>query len=935
MRHVSRPALPCAVAAAVLAAACTAAAAPLNPELLRTGDPSLLARIPAEPSLEIPGVLHAAAMRGGRHWTGHPRILAILVDFEDHTADDGSRTPEDIERLLFSRGEMTTPSLRDYYQEVSGGRLDVTGEVVGWYRMPLSRAAYVDGSSGLGADYPRNARGLAADAVRAALDAGIDLHRFDNDGPDNVPGSGDDDGILDALIVIQAGRGAERTGSPNDFRSHVLTMTAMSEAQGLGIPDYVVIPSEENVGVPVHEFGHILGGEDLYDTTGRAWGLGYFSVMAYNMWLVNGTRPGGPDPYTRLQWGLASVDVLGADEPDIDIPAINETPYVLRLWTLGETGREYFLVENRRPVGVDALLPGDGLLVYHVDENVSRQDSHSRYRVALVQADGLRSLEVEDKPYNGGEAGDYFPGKLDVRRWGDDTLPSSRSNHGDATRVTLRVLDDSGPVIRVAAEVGRRVAGGPAPHLVLEPVDGYLGQRAVPGVAVPLRVVLVNYGTRLRAGTLSFTTRDPRITVSNAGSVPVSSVGSLGRLSLPEPLLVTVAPDAGPPALIEASWEGEEGTWSLAARVPREHDVVLRDGFEDSDETVTTRSLADGKPAWTWVTGFSHQGAHAWGAGGRSGYPERMDALLELPPATVGPGAVLHFAHLLLTSPPTGTAAFDGGFLEISLDGGSNWDVADPEGGYPTRFVLTSGNSYPGFPAWAAFDNEWREETVLLRAGENRIRFHWVSDYSASPGKDMGWFVDDVVIEDPHGSHAAVLEVAGIDGGDVRLSYRITPMVSPAVPTPVRLIQEGPEETLILGDWLVDEDRGGTFTARGLRPGNRYRFRMEFPYGAIPDRVVTIPAAGQDVFRAPAMVRRGDGAWIEYRATAAGPLTLDVFDVSGRLAARWLDGPSPEGWHRLLWPGRTGAGHVLAPGVYFLRLHTETYEETRRVVLLP
>ncbi len=410
----------------------TAHTAPLHPDLRE--NPTISSGVPPEPLIEplspSSGFLGTAATRFGRRWAGSPRVLVLLVDFSDRPADPAVYDSGHFRKLLFSENEMEFGSLRDWYREVSYRRMDVTGEIFGWYRMPLTYAEYANGVSGLcGNCTPGNARGLAGHAVDAAIADGVDFTRFDNDGPDGVPGSGDDDGILDALIIVFAGLGAERTGSRDDIRSHYWDMILNKQVQGIQLPDYAMIPERENVGIAVHEFGHVLGGEDLYDTSNRGVGLGYFSVMALGIWFNNGRSPGRPDPFTLIRWGFLDPENPGADEPQLLIPAIADAPYVLRLWTRGEPGPEYFLVENRRPGGIDRFLVGDGLLIYHVDERVRDQSNPGRYRVAVLQADGLRSLQGND-PRSLGDAGDFFPGREDVRTFDEATDPGSLSHDG-------------------------------------------------------------------------------------------------------------------------------------------------------------------------------------------------------------------------------------------------------------------------------------------------------------------------------------------------------------------------------------------------------------------------------------------------------------------------------------------------------------------------
>src|SRR5262245_617985 len=189
-----------------------AQAAPLHPRFF--GDASI--RVPPE-SPPQSGALSAAATRFGRRWTGHPRLLVILADFSDRPANV-SHPSAYFDSLLFSRGEVPTGSFREWYEEATYGKIEWSGEAVGWFRMPLTYADYANDQSCYCTCNPNSAGGMVYHAFQAAVGAGVDFRRFDNDGPDGVPGSGDDDGIVDGFVVVFAGIGAERSGLTTDIR---------------------------------------------------------------------------------------------------------------------------------------------------------------------------------------------------------------------------------------------------------------------------------------------------------------------------------------------------------------------------------------------------------------------------------------------------------------------------------------------------------------------------------------------------------------------------------------------------------------------------------------------------------------------------------------------------------------------------------------------
>ena len=83
---------------------------------------------------------------------GTLRVIVVLVDFSDKPM---TQTAEPLQRpVLLARACMPTKSVREYYQEVTNGLVDIQGDVVGPFRMPQTLAAYAHGASGLGGALP-------------------------------------------------------------------------------------------------------------------------------------------------------------------------------------------------------------------------------------------------------------------------------------------------------------------------------------------------------------------------------------------------------------------------------------------------------------------------------------------------------------------------------------------------------------------------------------------------------------------------------------------------------------------------------------------------------------------------------------------------------------------------------------------------------------
>jgi len=68
----------------------------------------------------------------------------------------------------------------------------------------------------------------------------------------------------------------------------------------------------------------------------------------------------------------------------------------------------------------------------------------------------------------------------------------------------------------------------------------------------------------------------------------------------------------------------------------------------------------------------------------------------------------------------------------------------------------------------------------------------------------------------------------------------------------------------------------------------------------------------------------------------AGPgrVTIEIFDVSGRLVARLLDERREAGRHRVEWRGTDAGGEAVPSGIYFCRMRAAAYEATRKIALI-
>lgn len=370
--------------------------------------------------------------------SGQPALFGLLVvpvEFAD-TRFEGGWTPQKSLSPILDGGGPST--LTNYFDVASGGQFEVRVTLTPVVRLQKNRQDY----SILGSTNAERSRMMAAEALETVRDWGLEFRLLDMDGPDGVAGSGDDDGQVDGVLFLHAGVGLENDLETGLIPAHQYFLAEPVVSDGIGAAFYAVASHSSGLGIWAHETAHLLGLEDRYDprlgTSGGSeiqslGGLGRFSLMASGAWGTGqGRQPSLPDAYSCLQLGWVKVrdlDTRGVERQSLR-PGL-ETGEVGRLWTNGEVGDEFFLVETRNPAATapfDAAVPGQQLLVYHVDETlvdgVLIPDSGWQFHlpVRFVEADGNDGLAAG---LDDGGWPDVFPGSEGITEFGPLTMPGS------------------------------------------------------------------------------------------------------------------------------------------------------------------------------------------------------------------------------------------------------------------------------------------------------------------------------------------------------------------------------------------------------------------------------------------------------------------------------------------------------------------------------
>jgi flagellar hook assembly protein FlgD len=63
-------------------------------------------------------------------------------------------------------------------------------------------------------------------------------------------------------------------------------------------------------------------------------------------------------------------------------------------------------------------------------------------------------------------------------------------------------------------------------------------------------------------------------------------------------------------------------------------------------------------------------------------------------------------------------------------------------------------------------------------------------------------------------------------------------------------------------------------------------------------------------------------------------VSIDIYDLLGRKVSSIVNGYYQSGSHEVLWDGISGSGNDLPTGIYLYKFKADTFEETRKMILL-
>lgn len=312
----------------------------------------------------------APATRAGDGKPIRKTCIIILAQYKDvkmkYCADDF--------RKLINEGEKCA---RKYFEDQCLGEYEFHFEIgpIVTLSQPL---AYYGGNKEDGGD--KRVPDAIAEACRRSSEMGVDFSKFDDD----------NDGWVDNVFMFGAGKDEAQGGGDDCIWSHAWNIKYANidlTLNGKKIGSYAVSAELRNdpglpmtgIGTFCHEYAHIIGLPDMYDTDGEDNGQseclwGSPSLMDSGCYNDSGNTPPCFTAVERDLLGIGKEENLKAGSYTLE--PIGKNGRFIKYET-GVPG-EYYLFECRGGGGWDSHVGASGLAIYHVDKS-DRPTGNSSY----------------------------------------------------------------------------------------------------------------------------------------------------------------------------------------------------------------------------------------------------------------------------------------------------------------------------------------------------------------------------------------------------------------------------------------------------------------------------------------------------------------------------------------------------------------------------
>ena len=340
--------------------------------------------------------------------TGDVKVLVIPVEFSDRTASSLGYTLDRLETAFNGTSGTKYYSVSEYYFKSSYGKLNLEFDILDSWFKPSNTSSYYKnytmdyyGSEIMAGDQ------VIMDEALAYLESRMDLSEYDSD----------NNGVIDAVVMISTIEIGD-----DDFNWAYRYWNLYTdedgyyyEYDGVSANDYLwasyefmfeTYDSEGNVSYTdktsidtytyIHEFGHVLGCDDYYDTAYKNEPMQGCDIMDSGL--------GDHNPFTKFNYGWLTTSRVVTTDSTVtltleDFSKNGDTIIIANNWD-DELGayQEYYVIMYYRMTGLNGGDAGyfatDGIIVYHVNASLYVEES-----------DGETYYDIY---YNNTDASDYY-----------------------------------------------------------------------------------------------------------------------------------------------------------------------------------------------------------------------------------------------------------------------------------------------------------------------------------------------------------------------------------------------------------------------------------------------------------------------------------------------------------------------------------------------
>lgn len=309
-----------------------------------------------------------ATYRGERHQ------LVVLAAFSDLDFEDGEQQAlqkwDKVFNAVNYREGSYQGSVHDYYYDQSYGQFSLTFDLI-YLRLDQPRARYASTKKD-----DENSQYLVNDIVDILEHYTIDWSLYDWRGYE----------LVNQLVIIYAGRGMNDGGDQYTIWPHQWwlsqhlkdrqpgvyceprTVTSAVDGKEYTIDCYCATQELGGryapFGTICHEYTHCFAFPDFYYSTTKY--VGDWDLLDNGNFNGQGYCPPGFSAHERWLMGWMPLQELTGPETITQMPPLSDEPCAFIVRNDGYE-EEYYIVENRQQRGWDKHVPGNGLVVFHID----------------------------------------------------------------------------------------------------------------------------------------------------------------------------------------------------------------------------------------------------------------------------------------------------------------------------------------------------------------------------------------------------------------------------------------------------------------------------------------------------------------------------------------------------------------------------------------